>query len=293
MEMGFIGLGVMGEAIALNLTRAGSRLVVWNRTAAKCEPLRAAGAAVADGPEDVFRRADVVVLMLTDSAAIDAVTGRGTARFATNVEGRTVVNMGTTAPDHSRGLEADILAAGGRYVEAPVSGSRKPAEDGQLVAMLAGDPAAVDAVRALIAPLCRESVTCGAVPSALLMKLSVNLFLVTLVAGLAEALHVADRHGLDLEQVVAVLDASPMASVVSRAKGQALLARDFAVQASNANVLQNCRLLVDQGRTSGVALPLMDVCHDLYRETVALGHEASDMAAVVHALEARTASGGD
>ena len=106
--------------------------------------------------------------------------------------------MSTTAPDYSRGLEADIVGAGGRYVEAPVSGSRVPAEQGALVGMLAGDPAAVAEVEPLLRPMCERSFVCGAVPQALRMKLAVNLFLITTVTGLAEAVHSAERHGIDL-----------------------------------------------------------------------------------------------
>jgi 3-hydroxyisobutyrate dehydrogenase len=287
-EVGFMGLGVMGQPMALSLARAGTALVVWNRTAGKCEPLRSAGAAVAASPTEVFGRARVVILMLADGAAIDSVLGRGGPAFSANVAAHTIVHMGTTSPGYSRSLEADIRAAGGRYVEAPVSGSRKPAEAGELVAMLAGESAAVDEVHQLLDPMCRETTICGPVPTALLMKFAVNLFLITMVTGLAEAVHFAERHGLDTRQLLAVLDAGPMASSVSRAKALKLVDRDFAVQASISNVLENNRLVAEAARTSGLASPLLDVCHALYGETEALGHGQSDMAAVLHAIEART-----
>jgi 3-hydroxyisobutyrate dehydrogenase len=285
---GFIGLGVMGQPMALNLARAGTPLIVWNRTAARCEPLRAAGASVAAAPAEVFQRARTVILMLADDAAIDAVLDRGTSRFAAQLAGRTVVHMGTTSAGYSRVLEADVRAAGGRYVEAPVSGSRGPAEEGQLVAMLAGDEAAVAEVRSLLGPLCRQIFACGSVPGALLMKLAVNIFLITQVTGLAEAFHFADRHGLDRRRFLDVLDAGPLASSVSRAKAAKLLIRDFAVQAAILNVLENNRLIAEQARASGLASPLLDVCHALYGETAALGHGDADMAAVLCAIEART-----
>jgi 3-hydroxyisobutyrate dehydrogenase len=286
--LGFMGLGVMGQPMALNLARAGAELVVWNRSAEKCEPLRGAGAAVAASPGEVLARARVVILMLADGAAIDAVLGRGQAGFGANVAGRTIVHMGTTSPGYSARLEADVRAAGGRYVEAPVSGSRKPAEAGELVAMLAGEPAAVEEVRPLLEPICSRTTVCGPVPTGLLMKFAVNLFLVTMVTGLAEAVHFAERHGLDMRQLLDVLDAGPMASSVSRAKALKLVDRDFAVQASISNVLENNRLIAEAARDSGVASPLVDVCHALYRETVALGQGESDMVAVVRAIEART-----
>jgi 3-hydroxyisobutyrate dehydrogenase len=285
---GFIGLGIMGQPMALNLARAGTPLIVWNRTAARCEPLRQAGAAVAADPAEVFRRARTVILMLADDAATDAVLGRRTPRFAAQLAGRTVIHMGTTSASHSRALEADVRAVGGRYVEAPVSGSRGPAEQGQLVAMLAGDAAAVAQVRPLLAPLCRQAFACGDVPGALLMKLAVNIFLITQVTGLVEAFHFAERHGLDTRGLVDVLDAGPMASSVSRAKASKLLTRDFEAQAAIVDVLKNNRLIAEQARASGLASPLLDACHALYGETAALGHGDADMAAVLYALEART-----
>ncbi|AXB43410.1 NAD(P)-dependent oxidoreductase [Amycolatopsis albispora] len=289
MRTGFLGLGVMGQPMAVNLARAGIPLVVWNRTVERATPLRAAGATVADRPATVFDQADVVFLMLTDGSAIDAVLHRGSPEFAAMVADRVVVHMGTTSPEYSRGLEADVRAAGGGYAEAPVSGSRKPAEAGQLVGMLAGDSAVTARVRPLLAPMCHDVVDCGAVPNGMLMKLSVNLFLITMVTGLAEAVHFAGRHGVDLPTLLGVLDAGPMASAVSRMKARKLADRDFAVQAAISDVRYNNELIAAAARSAGVASPLLDVCLDLFRETEAQGLGDADMAAVVSAIERRTA----
>ena len=291
MSLGFIGLGVMGQPMALNLARAGTPLVVWNRSPGKCEPLRAAGATVAASPAEVFRQARTVVLMLADGESMDRVLGRGTPAFAALAKDHALVHMGTTSPEYSQALEADVRAAGGRYVEAPVSGSRKPAEAGQLVGLLAGDSDAVDEVRPLLAPMCHQSFVCGPVPSALHMKLAVNLFLITMVTGLAEATHFAGRHGLDLALLRSVLDAGPMASGVSRVKLAKLVAGDFEVQASIQDVLKNNRLVAEAARRARIASPLLDVCHALYGETLALGLGQRDMVAVLQAIEARTRSG--
>ncbi|MEU4443414.1 NAD(P)-dependent oxidoreductase [Actinosynnema sp. NPDC050801] len=288
MEVGFVGLGIMGQPMALNLARSGRPLVVWNRSPHRTEPLRAAGARVARTPAEVFADAEVVILMLAHEGAIDAVLDRGTERFADHVNGRTVVHMGTTSPGYSRGLAADVRAAGGDYVEAPVSGSRGPAEAGELVAMLAGDPEAVARVREVIAPMCAEVVDCGQSPHALLMKLAVNLFLITMTTGIAEAFHFAERHDLDLGTLVEVLDKGPMASKVSRAKASKLLADDFEAQAAARDVLTNNQLIADAARAAGVASPLLDACLALFTRAVELGHDKEDMIAVVHALRERS-----
>ena len=276
----------MGLPMALNLARAGTPLVVWNRTPGRCAEPRAAGATVAANPAEVFASTSTVLMMLADDTAVDTVLGRDTPAFADNVAGHTIVHMGTTDPGWSRTLGEDIAAAGGRYVEAPVSGSRIPAVKGELVAMLAGDAAAE--VAPLLTPMCRETVLCGPVPNGLLTKLAVNLYLITMVTGLAEATHFAQRHGLDPHLFAHVLDEGPMASAVSRVKTAKLLTGDFAVQASITNVLENNRLVAEAAREAGIASPLLDVCHRLYGETAALGHGHEDMVAVIHAIEART-----
>jgi 3-hydroxyisobutyrate dehydrogenase len=286
--VGFIGLGVMGQPMATNLARAGWRPLVWNRTPARAQPVVAAGARLVATAADVFAESEVVFLMLADEAAIDEVLARGPRGFGVLVAGRSIVHMGTTAPSYSLGLREDLVRAGASYVEAPVSGSRRPAEAGELVAMVAGDPEAVARVKPPLAAMCKEIFDCGAVPGALLMKLAVNLYLITMVAGLAEAAHFAAGHRLDLNRFVAILDAGPMASAVSRGKAGKLLAGDFSVQAACADVLKNNQLVAGAARLAGLATPLLDASHSLFAEAVALGHGREDMVAVLRAIEART-----
>ncbi|HEX4224080.1 MAG TPA: NAD(P)-dependent oxidoreductase [Pseudonocardiaceae bacterium] len=291
--IGFVGLGFMGEAMARNLVRAGTPLLVWNRNPAKATALADEGAeAIADVAE-LFGRADVIILMLANAEAIDAVLRRGTPEFAGLAAGRTIVHMGTTEPAYSLALEADIRAVGGHYVEAPVSGSRVPAENGELVAMLAGEPDAVERVRPLLAPMCRDTTICGPVPGGLVMKLSVNIYLITVVTGLAEAFQFAKAQGLDLDRFVDVLNNGQMSSPIMRVKGPKLLNDEFSAQAAIADVLTNNRLITGAAREAGIPVPLIDVCEALYAETVDLGLGGADMSAVVKAIEARAHDNAD
>jgi 3-hydroxyisobutyrate dehydrogenase len=290
MKLGFIGLGTMGEPMALNLTRARHPLTVWNRSPQKCVPLRDAGATIVDSVADVFRGSDVVFLMLIDSAAIDHVLRRGTPSFAEMLSGRTVVNMSSVEPDYSCGLEKDTKDVGGRFVEAPVSGSRVPAESGQLVAMVAGDQSVVADVSPLLRPMCHEVVFCGSAGSALRMKLAANIFMLALATGLAEAVHFADRQRLDRQLVQTVLNASAMASAFSRMKLAKLVADDYSPQALARDGCNSTRLITNAARDAHTATGLMDVCRELYEETVTLGHGSSDMISVIRAIEARSDS---
>jgi 3-hydroxyisobutyrate dehydrogenase len=290
MGVGFIGLGTMGLPMALNMLRAGTPLVVWNRSRAAADVSAGAGATVAGSPAEVFREAQTVFLMLANGTVIDEVLERGTPHFDEMVAGRTLVHMGTTEAAYSTGLAEAVASAGGTYVEAPVSGSRRPAEDGQLIGMVAGPEAAVDAVLPLLAPVCASTVRCGEVPGGTRMKLAVNLFLITQVTGLAESYHFAEGHGLDLEVFRSVLDAGPMASAVSRIKLEKLVHGDLAPQASIRDVHYNSRLIADAARAAGISSPVLDACGDLFAAAEELGHGAEDMAAVVRAIEASSAS---
>lgn len=288
--VGFVGLGIMGEPMAMNLLRAGNHLVVWNRTPEKCEPLRAAGAIVAANVQEVFDRAEVVIMMLASGDAIDAMLLRGSDGFAARVQNHLIVHMGTTSPEYSLSLAQDIDAVGGKYVEAPVSGSRKPAEAGQLIGMLAGAEDAIAQVQPILAAICQETMICGPVPSALMMKLSVNIFLISTMTGLAESFHFAAKQGLDLQQLRGILDSGPMSSSVSRIKSEKLVTGDLSAQAAIADVLKNNALIAVAARQAAIATPVLDACHALFAETDALGYGTEDAAAVIRAIEARTAS---
>jgi 3-hydroxyisobutyrate dehydrogenase len=290
MVTGFIGIGVMGQPIALNMLRAGEPLTVWNRTRSRCAPLAERGAEVADSFEDVYRRADTVIVMMIDEASTDLVLGRGTPSFAENVSQHLIVQMGTMSPDYSRQLERDVTDVGGRYVEAPVSGSRRPAELGQLVGMVAGsDPDAVQHVRSLLEPVCATTVACGVVPGALSMKLAINLYMIGMVTALAEAVNFASELGLDLGGFSEVLSAGPMDSALARIKTNKLLVGDFEVQAAVTDVVKNADLVVTAARNAGIAAPIIELCAELYRETAESGRGRHDMVAVIKALQDRNA----
>ncbi|GAA2035154.1 NAD(P)-dependent oxidoreductase [Terrabacter terrae] len=287
VRVGFIGLGIMGRPMATNLLRAGIPLAVWNRSPEALTAMAREGALVRSSPAAVFTESDVVLLMLAHEAAVDEVLGRATPEFPAMVAGRVVVACGTTSAAFSVGLERDVVAAGGRYVEAPVSGSRVPAERGELVGLLAGDDGAAELVVPLLEKTCRTVVRCGVVPAALGTKLAVNLYLCTMVAGLTEAYHLATALDLDLVAFQRAVDAGPMASAVSTLKLAKLVERDFDVQAAIRDVHLNTRLVAEAARSVGVASPLLDVTRELFRETEESGAGSLDMAAVVTALESR------
>ena len=282
-RLGFVGLGRMGEPMAGRLVDAGVPLTVWNRSRAKLDLLTARGATAATSAADLFERSDVVILMLTDGPATDDVLGRTADAFAVPVAGRTIVNMGTISPSYARGLHDQVVACGGRYVEAPVSGLRVPAERGELVAMLAGDSDAVDQVAPLLGPMTAAMFRCGAVPRGTEMKLTVNVFLIGMVTALAESFHFAEQRDLDLTTFGAIVDAGQMSSPISRVKVAKLLDGDHAPQAAISDVLYNNRLILDAAG-GAFPMPLLTLCAELLAEAESHGHGGEDMIAVIEAI---------
>jgi 3-hydroxyisobutyrate dehydrogenase len=272
MSVGFIGTGKMGFPMATNLLRAGVALLVWNRTPDKCEPLVAQGAQRASSAAELMGATSIILVMLANEQAIDAVLERGSPSFNEMLGGKTLVNLGTTSADYSRQLELDVIRAGGLYVEAPVS----------------GNPTAIQSIEPLLASLCAKVFACGQVPNALRTKLAVNHFLITMVAALGETTQAARAAGIDLSILQEVLDAGPMASDVSRIKLDKLLRGDFSPQASLQDAGKIAQLALAQAMAAGARAPLMETCVDLYRDAQLAGWESLDMIAATRTLERRT-----
>lgn len=281
MTVGFVGIGTMGLPMAGRLLAAGVPMMVWNRTPEKCKPLIARGAIPSSSIDELFRQCSLVLVMLLDQGAVDAVLGRGTPAFAKRVRDRTVVMLGTTSAAYSAGLDSDIRNCGGRYVEAPVSGSRIPAEEGALVGMISGDADEVRRVESLLSPLCRTIVRCGAIPASLRTKLAINHYLIVLVMALAETVATADASGVDLDLFQQVLDAGPMASTVSRTKLRKLMSHDFAAEAAIGDVAKIAALVRDQARGAQVDAPLIESAALLFEAARVRGLSDLDMVAVL------------
>lgn len=282
--VGFIGLGTMGLPMATHLLHSGIALTVWNRTKEKATSLIACGAKVANDPTDLFQQSEVIIIMLANPAAIDEVLGPGTELFSKHLSGKILVNMGTNPPEYSRKLQTAIQEVGGHYIEAPVSGSRRPAENGELICMIAGPQREKDIVRPILMPLCKDLIECGSVPDAILMKLAVNIFLINSVTGLAESLSFARAQNLDLKTLVTVLNSSQMASSISRLKSEKFLNDDYTKQAAISDVLYNARLIEGSAKDRNIEIPLLNKCLKLYEKAQNQGHGHEDMISVVKAF---------
>ena len=283
-RFGFAGLGHMGEPMATRIVQAVGQLSVWNRSSPKLESLAKAGATPCESMQALAGHCDAIILMLATEQAMDDTLQRGTPAFDSLVRGRIIVHMGTTTPAYSQALCADVQRAGGHYVEAPVSGSRVPAERGELVGMVAGEAAHIEALMPALNAMCRKVFVCSTGPEAagqaLMMKIAINHYLVTTVAALCEAFHFAQSVGVDAALWKDILCAGPMSSPVAQVKLDKLVRADYSPQASIADVFKNAQLIFDQARAHSINTPVLDTSHTLYRATLQAGLGAEDMVAV-------------
>src|SRR5437763_7163795 len=137
-ELGYVGLGVMGSSVVWRLLDAGHRVHVWNRTQEKAEPLLQAGAQWADTPREVAERSDIVFTMVTDTAAVQAVTGGDDGILAGLSPGKIYVDMSTASPANARALAAEVAATGAEMLDSPVSGTSITIDQGKASLMVGG-----------------------------------------------------------------------------------------------------------------------------------------------------------
>lgn len=277
MKVSFLGLGMMGTPMALNIARK-FPVIVWNRSPSKYTAVVRARVSIGHTPAQVVQKSDVIFSMLFDGAAIQSILDDD---FKKALNGKTLINTSSVSVDFSHHLDQFVRKAGGTFVEMPVSGSKVPAEQGRLVGMIAGERSAAESIRAVVEPITAATIYCGPIGSGLKTKYAVNLYLVTMTAGLAESMNLARAQALDLRAFGDVLNACPLASVYSKAKIAKMLDQDWSAQAAIKDCYNSTELIRTAAETVGLKLPLANVAGLLYKKATESGLGEEDMIAVV------------
>ncbi|WYZ38009.1 hypothetical protein EsH8_II_001515 [Colletotrichum jinshuiense] len=284
MRVGFLGLGVMGTPMALNLTRK-FPVTVWNRSSSKYPTLTQAGAKVGESPSKVAEQSDILFTMLFDGAALTSILDND---FKAALRGKTLINTSSVTVDVSKFVAEQVHEAGGSFIEMPVSGSKIPAEQGRLVGLMAGDPAVADRIRPYIEPLTAAAVYCGPIGFGLKTKYAVNLYLNSMTAGLAESFSLAQAQGLNLESFGQVLNAGPMASAYSKIKVAKIVNGDWSPQAAVKDCYNSTQLIVEAARQANVRAPFAELCGSVYGEAKETGLSEEDMIAVYKVFQSKS-----
>jgi len=243
--------GTMGKAMARNMARAGFAVRAWNRTPEKAQDLAGDGAAICSTPAEAADGATVVVTMLSDAeavlAAIDGIAARGTVWL----------QMSTIGLDGMAACAELAERAGLVLVDAPVMGTKAPAEAGELVVLAGGPPGVRDRVQPLFDAVGRKTVWTGEAGTASRTKVVMNTWLVTVVEGTAETLALAEGLGVDPTQVLGLLAGGALDAPYLQAKGAAMIRRDFEPSFRLALAAKDARLAEDAAAAAGLDLPLI------------------------------------
>jgi len=284
MKIAFLGLGIMGKAMATNLMAAGYDLRVWNRTAERCEALAAAGASVAKSPAEAVADADLTLAMLADpEAAAEVVFGDSGVLEAIGA-GKAYIDMSTVDPQTAIVIGREIEAAGGRFLEAPVSGSKKPAEDGTLVILAAGERALYDEAVPLFEVMGKKHLYLGATGQGASMKLLVNMTMGGMMALLGEALALGDRCELKAEDILEVFGAGAIANPMFALKGPKIAADEHPTNFPLKHMQKDLRLAVGLGDESDQPLPMVSTANELFKRAIAAGEAELDFSAVARVI---------
>ncbi|MEW5772408.1 MAG: NAD(P)-dependent oxidoreductase [Thermodesulfobacteriota bacterium] len=279
-RIGFMGMGIMGQAMAQNLLRHGFPLTAYNRTPARCAILAELGAKVAATPLELARQSDVLIAMVSGPEAVYALLTGETGCARALDESKTFVNMGTLSPAYARELAHAIEPLGAAYVDAPVSGSKKPAEEGRLVILAGGDRKRIKALEPVFLAMGKAVVHCGGVGQGSMMKMAVNMLLGTMMQGLAEAAALARGGGLSLEALFAVLAAGPLQCDLFAMKEPMLKRRQYPAQFPLRHMLKDLRHVVDTAQDAGTYAPLAHSALNTFRAAASRGLGDADFAAV-------------
>ena len=283
-EVGYIGLGVMGGGVAKRLLDAGHHVTGWNRTKEKAQWLLDAGMRWGESPRDVAARSDVVFTMVTNTAAVQAVTEGADGIVAGLRPGSVYVDMSTASPGNTRFVAARVEEVGAHMLDAPVSGSVTTLEEGRLSVMVGGDPEIFERVRPILQAIGPKVFHVGPNGAAVTMKIATNLSLAVQMLAFSEGVLLAEKSGIARETAVEVLLASVIASPMVVYRGPFVLEQPDEAWFDVNMMQKDMNLALELGRELDVPLPTTAVTNEFLTAARAMGLEEQDFAVLFDVL---------
>lgn len=284
-RIGFIGLGLMGQHMSRRLLEAGHPLTVWNRTAEKARTLLASGAAWADSPQAVARASEVVITMVTDSAASEQVACGPTGILEGAGSGLILVDMSSITPDTSRSIAERAKAKGVAMLDAPVTGAPRVASEGKLGIMVGGPKETFERCLPIFHVLGVRIVYAGGHGMGSTLKLVNNLILGVAIHASAEALVLAVKAGLDPQAVIDITSVGGARTGAMETRGPRMVTRDFSSHFSANNMYKDLSNGLKLAEECGVSLPVASAAREILRAAKSQGKGDLDSCVVLTVLE--------
>ncbi len=281
-RVGFLGLGTMGAPMAKNLKKKGFEVVVWNRSPARAEALKADGLVVAKSPAELAEQVDAFCTCVADPAALMSVASE---LFDTARRGQLFIDFSTVSVELVRSLAERFGALGVDFADAPVTGSRGGAEKGTLVIMTGCSPATLERATPIFQAVGEKVIHCGDVGTGTQVKLAGNALIAGMLQSFSEGMLLTKKAGVDPRKLLEVVQASGFRSPYFDFKGKAMLERDFTTHFSIDLMHKDLSLFVDNAATHRVPTPTAASLRETYNLARAAGLGDKDITAVVSAFE--------
>jgi 3-hydroxyisobutyrate dehydrogenase-like beta-hydroxyacid dehydrogenase len=282
--LGFIGLGTMGSRMAKRLLDAGYQVAGYNRTPAKAEALVKAGMRLCSNPREVAQTSDITLSIVTDSPALEVITGGPDGVLAGLSAGKLYVDMSTVSPRLIRDLATRVAAKGAQMLEAPVSGSVGAVESGTLVFFVGGDADVLERVRPVFEKLGQKIVHMGGSGQGVSTKIGINLSLAVQLIALFEGLLLAERSGVPRKVALDALLNSVIASPAMKYRAPFILNMPGEVWFSVRMMQKDIQLALELGQELNVSLPSVRLSSEMLAKAIEMGYGEQDFAALFKVL---------
>jgi len=284
-KVGFIGLGTMGAPMARNIKKAGYDLRVYNRSVEKTKPFHDENIPVHQTAKELAADSEIIILMVTGPTAVKDLLLQEDGVLNGMEPGTIVINMSTISNEATLGAADLVESHDGLFLDVPVSGTKKPAEDGTLVILAGGEESLVQEMTPLLNTMGKEVIYCGKTGQATNMKLMINLLLGSMMQGFAEALTFGKKVGLNIDNMLKTIESGGLHAPFYSAKGAAIRSDNFTKNFPVDLMLKDLNLVLDAGGKNGVALPQSASTREMFTAADAMGYGDEDMAAVIKVLE--------
>jgi 3-hydroxyisobutyrate dehydrogenase-like beta-hydroxyacid dehydrogenase len=285
-RVGFIGLGLMGQPMSRRLLDTGHSLTVWNRTAEKAKDMLDAGAVWVASPKAVTQASEVVITMVSDSAASEEVICGRDGVLEGAHPGLILIDMSSIAPEMSRSIADRARAKGVPMLDAPVTGAPRVATEGKLGIMVGGPRETFEACRPVFEKLAAKIVYAGANGMGTTLKLVNNLILGVAIHASAEALVLAVKSGLDPQSVIEITSVGGARTGAMETRGPRMVRRDFTPHFSANNMYKDLSTALKLAEECGVSLPVASAAREILRAAKSQGKGDLDACVVMTVLEA-------
>ena len=286
-NIGYLGLGIMGHPMALNLVKAGKNVTVWTKDTDKARRFaKETGARAAETPKAVAEAVDLLFVCVGDTWMAEEVLLRKDSVLESGKRGLIVADISSISPDSSRDIGTHLEQKGIHYLDAPCTGSKAGAENGTLTFMVGGDKAVFEQTKPIFEVIGKQFHYCGELGLGMHAKLALNLIQADMMQAFNEGIVLAAKGGVNPQTMLGILTDSGAKSGVVTGKGAKVVQRDFTTNFSTKWMLKDITLALESAKKLGVAMPMTAVNQQMFQATMARGDADADFSSIIKATEA-------